>query len=682
MVLSDGTVVSGYRIEGVLGSGGMGTVYLAKNPVLPRHDALKVLSSELSNDEHFRARFTREADLAAGLDHPNIVTVYNRGETDDGQLWIAMQYVAGSDANRELELGRMTVKRAVHITSEVAKALDYAHKRHDLIHRDVKPANFLLTEGDERVMLADFGIARARDEAHGLTMTGTVMATVAYAAPETLSDAPVDGRADIYALGCSLFRMVTGKTPFGSAGTMAAVMAAHLTQPPPRITAEVPDAPPGLDAVIAKAMAKDPDERYQSAQALADAAREAIADGATTPVSRPVQPQHYQGHYPGYSSGPNQPGAPDYPSGFFSGAAHMPPAYAQPGSSGGGNTAPTTMAPFPGTQHGHGAAGYSPPRKPRRGMIVGVLAAVVVLVAAGTSTWVFWGGNGQTDKPYQAQTFNHVHGSTEIKTKPHAVAAVGAGDADAVLSLGVQPVVMTMANGLVPTWLQSSVSGTPKVLTSIDPAAIVTAKPDVIIATSDITDAVYTQLAAIAPTITRPQDQGSGQWSWQDQLQWIGKIVGADDKAKQLVDSTRSEMDKLRGDHPAFKGKTVVMVAVTDDGVSGYLGDTRIVAYLQDLGFGYAPKLQRAGDDVGDFRAITSLAEWSLGPTSAVIAVRTDKYAGKGGFGNLPSEFGIYKGDLVIIDDPKVIEAFSPNGYAATQFLNGSFVDSLAQSIR
>ena len=164
MALSPGTVVAGYTIEAVLGAGGMGTVYKARNPALPRSDALKVLSEGLSRDDHFRARFLREADLAATLDHPNIVTVYTRGETEDGQLWIAMQYVDGSDAEKETRAGRMSPQRAVHIVGEVAKALDYAHRR-QLLHRDVKPANFLLGSDDERVFLADFGIARALDDA-------------------------------------------------------------------------------------------------------------------------------------------------------------------------------------------------------------------------------------------------------------------------------------------------------------------------------------------------------------------------------------------------------------------------------------------------------------------------------------------------------------------------------------
>jgi serine/threonine-protein kinase len=282
-------VVAGYRIERVLGSGGMGSVYLAANPTLPRLDALKVLSAELSRDPDFRARFVREADVAAALDHPQIVSVYNRGETD-GQLWIAMQFVDGTDADDALRAGTMTAPRAVHIISEVAKALDFAHA-HNVVHRDVKPANFLLSgpaDANERVLLGDFGIARALDDV-GLTATGSVMATLAYAAPEVLSGMPFDGRADIYSLGCTLFRLLTGKTPFHGNNGPAAVMMAHLQHPPPHVTELKPFLPAAFDEVIAIAMAKDPGYRYQSAADLAYAAQAALID-TTASVRVPMTP--------------------------------------------------------------------------------------------------------------------------------------------------------------------------------------------------------------------------------------------------------------------------------------------------------------------------------------------------------------------------------------------------------
>ncbi len=294
-MLSPGSLFAGYRIERVLGGGGMGTVYLARNPDLPRSEALKVLNAELSNDADFRARFIREADVASALDHPNIVSIHQRGEFE-GQLWIAMQFVDGTDANAASKAGTMTPARAVHILGEVAKAVDYAHQR-GVVHRDIKPANFLLSGPigpDERVLLGDFGIARAFDDA-GLTTTGSVTATVAYAAPEVLAGQPFDGRADLYSLACSLFRLLTGQPPYPTTNGSAAVIAAHLHAPPPKVTDVVPSLSTQLDQVIATAMAKDPAERFASARHFADAAAEALNDqlGSTTApwqVTNPLAP--------------------------------------------------------------------------------------------------------------------------------------------------------------------------------------------------------------------------------------------------------------------------------------------------------------------------------------------------------------------------------------------------------
>jgi serine/threonine protein kinase len=289
-MLSPGSIFAGYQIERVLGGGGMGTVYLARNPDLPRSEALKVLNAELSSDVDFRARFIREAEVASALDHPNIVSIHQRGEFD-GQLWIAMQFVDGTDANAALRAGTMTPARAVHIVGEVAKALDYAHQR-GVVHRDIKPANFLLSGPigpDERVLLGDFGIARALDDA-GLTITGSVTATVAYAAPEVLAGQPFDGRADLYSLACTLFRLLTGQAPYPTANGSAAVVAAHLHAPPPKVTDVVPGMSAQMDQVIATAMAKDPSQRFTSARALADAATAALNEqmGSTTAPWHPV----------------------------------------------------------------------------------------------------------------------------------------------------------------------------------------------------------------------------------------------------------------------------------------------------------------------------------------------------------------------------------------------------------
>jgi eukaryotic-like serine/threonine-protein kinase len=365
-VLGAGAVFAGYRIERVLGAGGMGVVYLARSPELPRFDALKVLSAELSRDADFRARFVREADVAAVLDHPNIVVVHRRGECD-GQLWIAMQFVDGTDADAALRAGAMTPARAVHLIGQVAKALDYAHQR-QVVHRDVKPANILLSGpvgSEERVLLGDFGLARALDDV-GLTATGSVLATLSFVAPEVLAGQPFDGRADVYSLGCTLFRLLTGKTPFSAANGVAAVVAAHLHAPPPKVTDVVPGLSGQLDAVIATALAKDPAQRFATARALADAAAGALADRSvgTTAPWQPI-PNAQVDSYPPASQSTG------------------PPWWQHSGGTG------TVMAPAPPAHRWPGppaapAVTGSPPRRRRR-WIAAALAAVAVAAAGVTA---------------------------------------------------------------------------------------------------------------------------------------------------------------------------------------------------------------------------------------------------------------------------------------------------------
>ncbi|MFE3795259.1 serine/threonine-protein kinase [Nocardia tengchongensis] len=293
MAMSPGTIVGGYRIVRVLGAGGMGTVYLGKHPELPRMDALKVLSAELTRNEEFRGRFAREANVVAGLDHPNIVSVHNRGE-ENGQLWIAMQYVEGTDASAEIKRDRSAVPplRALSIVTQIGRGLDYAHRR-GLLHRDVKPANFLLStaEGeDERALLADFGVAKSIEDTTELTQTGSFVATIAYAPPEQLSGAPLDHRADIYSLGCSFFKLLTGRNPY-PATQPALVMMGHLHEPPPRATDVDPHLPAALDQVFARVMAKNPAERYNSCREFTEAAAAALVPGHN-PVSTNTSPTY------------------------------------------------------------------------------------------------------------------------------------------------------------------------------------------------------------------------------------------------------------------------------------------------------------------------------------------------------------------------------------------------------
>lgn len=294
MEFEPGAILAGYRIERRLGGGGMGAVYLAAHPRLPRRDAVKVLDARLAVEPTFRARFEREADLAARLRHPNVVQIFDRG-VDGDRLWIAMQFIDGVDAAHLLRQGLsvLTPARAVRIVAEAAKGLDYAH-RQGLLHRDIKPANLLIArtdDGADEVLVTDFGIARSMGETTSLTSAGSVLGTLAYAAPEQLEGAPLDERTDVYALGGTLYELLTGFVPF-QRETPGAMISAHLLEPPPRPSVGNPVLPVALDAVIARAMAKNPDERYASCGELADAAVAALSgrtvSGDTAVLSRPA----------------------------------------------------------------------------------------------------------------------------------------------------------------------------------------------------------------------------------------------------------------------------------------------------------------------------------------------------------------------------------------------------------
>ncbi|MFD6163062.1 protein kinase [Nocardia sp. NPDC060256] len=278
-MLQTGQVFAGYVIKRVLGYGGMGTVYLAKHPRLPRLTALKLLKRELYSEVEIRRRFEREADLVAQLDHPNIVTVYDRG-TEDQQLWISMQYVPGADASCA-DVNVLEPGRAVQIISDTAIALDFAHAN-EVLHRDVKPANILLAKAPigqpERVLLTDFGIAGVRGSDSTLSSKGSITATLAFGAPEQLMGQPLDDRADQYSLACTLFWLLTGAAPFPGVNP-AAVVNSHLFAPVPMLSRQRPGLPPTLDCVLARAMAKSPADRFADCAEFAAAARHALAVG-------------------------------------------------------------------------------------------------------------------------------------------------------------------------------------------------------------------------------------------------------------------------------------------------------------------------------------------------------------------------------------------------------------------
>jgi serine/threonine protein kinase len=262
---------AGYGLEGVLGRGGMSVVFRADNARLGNKVALKVLAPELSEDDTFRERFVRESRVAASISHPNIIPIYDAGDSD-GLLYIAMRYVDGDDLKALLRReGPLPVARACALVSQVGGALYAAHQR-GLIHRDIKPGNILIerTEGKnavEHVYLADFGLTKHAQSRSGLTQTGQFMGTVDYVAPEQIEGKPVDTRADLYSLGCVLYECLTGIVPFPRDSDVA-VLWAHVqdsVQPPSSVRA---DLPPGTDEIVARAMAKSPDDRYQTAADL------------------------------------------------------------------------------------------------------------------------------------------------------------------------------------------------------------------------------------------------------------------------------------------------------------------------------------------------------------------------------------------------------------------------------
>jgi serine/threonine-protein kinase len=283
-----GRVVAGYRIEERIGRGGMGLVYRAEHINLRRRAAIKIIAPELAETSGFRERFNREARIAAALQHPNIVTVYDAGE-EDGLLYLAMQYIEGSDLSSVLRSqGRLRPYRAIDVCRQVAAALDAAHGM-GLIHRDVKPANVLI-EG-RVAFLTDFGLTkRIEGSQTQLTKAGDVVGTIHYVAPEQIEGGRVDARTDIYSLGCLLFHCLTGELPFAR-DTDVAVIYAHLSEDPPRLTSVRPELPGGLDAVIAKALEKAPERRFQTCADLMSAAR-AVIDAAgplaDTATPRPV----------------------------------------------------------------------------------------------------------------------------------------------------------------------------------------------------------------------------------------------------------------------------------------------------------------------------------------------------------------------------------------------------------
>jgi serine/threonine-protein kinase len=286
--LSEGDEFAGYRVERRLGRGGMGVLYLALEPGLERRVALKLIAPEAAADEVFARRFDEESKIAASIEHPNVVPIYAAGE-EDGVPFIAMRYVAGADLARRLSReGRLAPEVAVELAAQLGNGLDAIHAA-GLIHRDVKPANVLLAgdEGAEHAYITDFGVARNVATESGLTQTGRFVGTLDYVAPEQISGGDIDARVDVYALGCLLFKLLTGDVPFPREGE-AAKLFAHLNDPPPAPSLYVPEIPMALDDVVIRAMSKAPEDRYPSAGDRGRAAQAALRGEAPILPERTV----------------------------------------------------------------------------------------------------------------------------------------------------------------------------------------------------------------------------------------------------------------------------------------------------------------------------------------------------------------------------------------------------------
>jgi serine/threonine-protein kinase len=285
-----GDEFAGYRLEEMIGHGGMSIVYRARHLELERSVALKLLAPDLSEDPAFQERFIRESRLAAGLDHPNVIPIYEAGQ-ENGVFYIAMRYVPGSNLKALLRrTGPLDGATAISVIGQIASALNAAHEK-GLVHRDVKPANVLIVEGagaddSNHVYLSDFGIAKQR--ASNVTRTGMFIGTAEYASPEQIEGKELDGRSDVYSLGCVLYQCLTGNPAYEKDSEVALIYA-HLLEPPPSTRTARPELSPVIDDVIAKAMAKNPDDRYATARELAAAVRQALTSPAADapPASTP-----------------------------------------------------------------------------------------------------------------------------------------------------------------------------------------------------------------------------------------------------------------------------------------------------------------------------------------------------------------------------------------------------------
>ena len=519
--VSIGSVLGGYRIDGVAGEGGMGRVYRATQVGLNRPVALKLIMPDLAEDAGFRARFERESYLAASIDHPNVIPVYEAGEAE-GRLFIAMRWVEGIDL-RSLILSeqRLDPSRVISIVSQVAAALDAAHSG-GLVHRDVKPANVMLTgaHGEEHAYLTDFGLTKKTASTTALTQTGHFVGTPDYMPPEQIKGERADARSDVYALGCLLFHALAGRTPYDRDSEVAKIYA-HLHDPPPSVAETVPGSPAGLDPVIRRALAKEADERYPSAGDLGRAAKAALSGGD------PSQPER------SLATGLAAPAAPaaDATVPAAGGAATVPaptPTAASPTAlspTAASPTAPAAMAP--------------PAAPPRRSALpvalVGILALGVVagvLAVAG----VFSGDDESSSAGGGSTSFSDAGAPAEQGGgKPGVAATIPAGDGPDGIAVDGTTVWVANSNGNTLTRLDAETNdaiGSP-VRVGRNPDNVAVA--DGIVWVTNTDDGTVTRLEADPePGASRTIQVGSGPEGLSVGKHFIWVANGDDDSVSRL----------------------------------------------------------------------------------------------------------------------------------------------------
>lgn len=443
--LQAGDVLGGVRIDDVTGRGGMGIVYRGTELALKRTVAIKLVRGDLAENAEFRARFTRESEIAASLDHAHVIPIFAAGE-DQGRLYVTMRYVDGTDLRERIKaVGGLDPIFAATVVSQIASALDAAHRR-GLVHRDVKPANILLADADGQphAYLTDFGVSRG-PESDGLTQAGAMVGTDDYMAPEQFENKAVDGRADIYSLGCVLYETLTGHVPF-ERDSMAAKLYAHLRQPPPPLPGHLPQA---LNRVIGRAMAKNVDERYATAGEMGRDLLAAVSQpgdsvaGLTTDLF--TVPQHGRQRWvgpdgietlprtvPPYGQGP-----PSHPGGQPPGSYGF--------SAGPGGPYPYASGPMPQSYRTNINPG---PAKRSKAVLIGALVAVVVVVAGSVGAWLLLRDDGSTPA---------------ASTEPPKPLTFGTLDGDPI-KVGAEPNDIIEAGGFM--WTANSGDGT---VTKIDP---------------------------------------------------------------------------------------------------------------------------------------------------------------------------------------------------------------------